>query len=112
MVAIAGALTPVVAEEGSNSWLFAAGVALISIVLLGPVAWGIRSQLSRDNRIAFLAWMVPLAVVFLFGGGLLVVARPAYEFEFGAIIFGVVVASSVVLVAELVAVPERFRVYR
>jgi len=109
MTAITGALVPVVATEGGDSWLFAGAIALVSTVLFGPVAWGLRSQVTTGWQGRLIVSGVPLVVVSFIAVAAYVFARPAYDFELGALLFGMTLSLTFVMLSELLAVPEQLR---
>ncbi|MFC5278845.1 hypothetical protein ACFPM1_08775 [Halorubrum rubrum] len=97
-------------ESGSVPWAILAGVAVATAVVLGPVAWLARDRLPEDRRETL--WIVGIALALLafpvWLGGSIAFGLPLLRW-LDALLVGVAVGTSLVVLAEYTVVPERLR---
>jgi len=100
-----------VAEADSSPWLVAVAVASGTAVLFGPAAWAVRARVPAERRSRVSTRLTPVVLLALVAvlGAVVLVAGSQSSAAFDAVVLGMLLGVSAMLLVELAAVPERLR---
>lgn len=98
------------AASGSISWLSIAGLAAVTAVIVGPLAWVLRERVPDERRARLtLVGGVLLLILGQIGLGLAMVYDVPFVSSFHGAIVGLYLGLLAVLLVEQTVVPERLR---
>lgn len=105
---IALSLAQQLVHSDAALWLLVGAITVGTGLLFGPFAWYLRHRVSADRRREISKRTTPVVLVVTIGGAIVLalVLSTAY---LSAVALGMLVGVSVMLVIELLALPERLR---